>query len=613
MKLNKKYISTLIFFLVAIVSLSNAFQNDANNDDDKINQGVSDMINKPSQSLYDQIVSRLFHHHDSHIEIEKSIQQFGNFWNSLKKTAEKHQKRQQLKTTGDSVNTDTTTSSGESKQDVRDHQHLEQQQDKHHSHKHNHKGFHYNSKNKDNKLVEIGIAVKATLGKKPITDGLTEWLDRNPQELQATASLVGQTLDNSICNSGILQSSSETTNTCNGGEECFIHEMLCNSKYVLVDKNTHLADYDLKQCQVLTMYCPKTNEPVKYIDFKQQYGLNSCKLNSTKCSTDLLSSCEIDVVCDKFTQFNTEKYGFYCVNNQLLCNNVVVPYDEYNKHSDDIKNGKCSTVQVPCTSTNDQCLRLSLNCPTPNNCTLNQQVNSCKEYYCTRSLNTTSCDCPVDYTGTNCQSSEPFTCDVVINSPSTMCKGADFLLSPNPCFSFSHSDKVKFNYSLKCSFLKAPKSPKHKFTYWVDQPKFKISKPAVWEFLSENINLYRLFNNSLLNVIQLDNQQIAGQSPIWVNTTLANIPQNYWIAKRVYTEVSLSTPIPQTSRNGRVADNTLTMAKYFIYAHDYPDRENTNSGIPDWKLAIFIVLGVVCTIALAIAAFIFYRMKLKVN
>jgi len=620
-----KYILfTFTLFLILTISFSNAFQNEERKDDDKVNTAVSDMLNKPSQSLYDQIVSRLFHHSDNFIEIEKSIEQFGHFWNSLKKAAERHQQKKQNtleSSTTTSNSDDSSNNEQEQQQIVQDHKHNQEKKQRHSSS--HHKGFHYNSKNKNDK-VEIDINAKATLGKKPISDGLNNWLNKNGNAAaQIVESIIESVVDTntanavtattSTCNGGVIQSSSQSTNTCNGGETCYINQMICNGQTINVDSNTHVNDYDIKSCQILSMYCPKTSEPLKYINFKQQYGLNQCFLNSTQCPTNYLSDCTIDVLCDKYTSFNKEKYGYYCVNNQLVCNNDIIPYDKYSQYSDDIKNGNCKVQPIACTSNNnDQCLKLSLNCPTPNNCTLNQQELSCSDYFCTRSLNTTSCDCPVDFSGSNCQKSQPFSCDIIINSPSTTCRGSDFLLSPKPCFTFSYSDKVSYSYSLRCSFLTTPKPTKHAFKYWVDTPKFKISNPVDWELLSENINLYRIFNNSLLNIIKLDNEQIAGKSPIFVNTTLSNIPSQYWIAKRVYTEVSLSTESPQTSKNG-VVENTLTVAKFYMYARDYPDRENSNNGIADWKLALFIILGVACAIGLAIAAFIFYRMKLKVN
>ncbi|KYQ88681.1 hypothetical protein DLAC_10863 [Tieghemostelium lacteum] len=394
-------------------------------------------------------------------------------------------------------------------------------------------------------------------------------------------------ISNSTCALGNLMFSDDNVDTCQGEGNCYINEMICNGVLITLENNNKVllnSTYPYDECQLVSMYCPHSSQPLTIFNFKEQWGYQDCYIYTLTCNDNYLNDCILSqVVCDSFTVFNKDYFGFTCSTNRLVCNGKIIPRNQYQNYSNEISNGQCLVKNSRCSGKNDECLSMNINCDDEGvNCQLKVNSDTTCIGQCFGQRNVSSCECPDDFTGRNCAELTPFKCDIVFNSPKPQCTGSrDLILTSQDCFSFSLSDQTNFNMNLNCYFDPPVKSSSQsQFAYWIDTPNFKVSQQDNWIFAMEILNLNRLYNNSLVNTLVLEKDQIIGQKSIWNNRTLSDIPSEYWIAKRVYNEIFLGT---------KYQNKTIT--RYFIKATDYPSNEPAQASSK--KKTILIVFGVI--------------------
>ncbi|KAN0036045.1 hypothetical protein ACTA71_005345 [Dictyostelium dimigraforme] len=652
--------------------------------------------NKPPPSLFEQMGNRLFYHNDHFSDISNSIQQFGEFIQNLKNGNLKNQllsKRDNLKKKSNNGNSIGSGSDNEIHDENYYYEHytpspllspsnsiIAQQQLKQlekkqarYGNKANHqfKTFN-NNNNNDNRISrnflstdenEINQIIGKELGKHPITEDLEEWFENNKEQIQQKSSnllkdsIRGNSIDNklygsnvaSVCNSGVLVTTPTLTNTCEG-QVCYINEMKCNGQNITITSSTpYDPNFNYNTCQINSIYCPNSFSIVKIYDFKSLYGLNQCNTIKFKCDKEYLSECKIDdIVCDGNTQFGGDTinmFGFQCTNERLVCDGVIVPTNKYKQYNQSISNGDCIIQNYPCQSTTEPILDINQIC-NPNvttgfkNCSISYKATGSAASNCSRDLPTYSCECPMDWMGKLCSKPTPIICELNLISPKPNCSGDNFILSQSHCFTFTKNSSPSFKFNLDCFFAVNNPTPTYNFKYWINNQNLKISNPVTWSLSSEYINFYRLFNTSMRNEYVLSKEQISGTQPVWFNSTqISQITDQYFIAKRLYTEISLITPTSYNPNSGSsssssssysndfsgsidtgsmnnllssTSTNTATLSKFFIYVSDYPITSHPSPSMSKLKLTLIIV-GSFLAFVLLVAAFIFYKNKLKVN
>eukprot|EP01132_Coremiostelium_polycephalum_P001144 gene1144-1451_t len=397
--------------------------------------------------------------------------------------------------------------------------------------------------------------------------------------------------DTDVCNDGKLSQSPTEQNVCQG-QTCYLDSIECGGVVINVTKNTnmdHPTNYYYDNCIVKSIKCPTSPQPIKIFDFKEFYGYKKCVIKNMTCKNDnKLDHCVVtNVLCDGNTLFGSETFGYKCTRDQLVCDGKVVPRNQFKQMQPQIANGQCQVQRIACQSPNDECMDLKIKCnDTVNNkdCTLNIiQDQPCKNL-CQQKINTFKCICPADFDGTLCEDYKDFSCQLDFVSPKPACTGIDFILTDTDCFPYYLKNQSLIGAKLICQFDTTPPPPTdgYKFNYWIDNPNFKISKPVTWTFSSEIINFNHLFDQSQLKNQDLEKTQISGQELVWVNTTLIDVPPEYWIAKRIYFEINLETHISKS-----------LISRYFVNANDYPDNQETSQKFADWKIAIIVIFSVI--------------------
>ncbi|EGG25083.1 hypothetical protein DFA_03329 [Cavenderia fasciculata] len=387
-------------------------------------------------------------------------------------------------------------------------------------------------------------------------------------------------------NIGVLTYDNQLTNTCQPSQSipCRPVTMVCNNQTINVDITTPVDNsIDYNQCQLLEMKC-LSNQPNDNINFQNQYKLNYCSMSMT-CTTGQLWQCEIqNVICDTSTSFNSQVFGFKCINEQLVCNGVVIPKSLYTTTivQYQITSGQCKVQTIPCNPT-DECLSLDIDCKSQGtDCSLQIDQDTVCADYCVRSVNTSACACPADYNSPTCGSQTPFTCNLQTIQPTPNCTG-DMVLTTQKCFEYSLSDTASFGYLMNCHFTQSVDSSNpNNFPYWINLPNFKLSNPVQWQLKTDIINFYQLYTDfDNTSTTPITKEQMMGQSMLWVNTTLSSIPANRWISKRSYFEIGLVT-----------GNANLTISRFYINAIDYPDNAIV-SHVSTWKKTLIIVI---CTL-----------------
>ncbi|KAN0036443.1 hypothetical protein ACTFIV_001738 [Dictyostelium citrinum] len=653
---------------------------------------------KPPPSLFEQIGNRLFYHNDHFSDISNSIQQFGEFIETLKNGKFKDQLKSKRELNKKKLNNKDDSGSNEIHDENYYYEHytpspllspsnsiIAQQQLKQLEKKqarygnkanHQYKTLNINNNNnyrinrnflstEENKLNEL---IGKELGKHPITEDLEEWFENNKEQLkQKSNSLLKSNKDGnvaddddginsklygsnaaSVCGSGVLVTTPTQTNTCQG-QVCYINEMKCNGQNETITTSTpYDPTFNYDACQINSIYCPNSLSVVKIYDLKSLYGLNQCNTIKFQCDKEYLSECKIDdLVCDGNTQFGDTigMFGFQCSNKRLVCDGVIVPIEKYKQYNQSISKGDCIIQNYPCASTTEPLLNINQVC-NPNvtsgfkNCSISYQVIGSASSKCPRDLPSYSCECPMDWMGKLCNKQTPIICELNLVSPKPNCSGDNFILSQSHCFTFTKNSSPSFKFNLDCFFAVNNPTPTYNFKYWINNPNLKISNPVTWSLSSEYINFYRLFNTSMRNEYVLTKDQIGGTQPVWFNSTqISKITDQYFIAKRLYTEISIITPSSNnpngdsssSSGSGSISNgdsidtgsmnnllstttstNTATLSKFFIYVSDYPITSHPSPSMSKLKLALIIV-GSFLAFVLLVAAFIFYKNKLKVN
>ncbi|EFA74705.1 hypothetical protein PPL_11534 [Heterostelium album PN500] len=346
-----------------------------------------------------------------------------------------------------------------------------------------------------------------------------------------------------LCNSlGYLTFSNEQQNTCQGST-CAPAQLICDGNSIIVNKRTpYDPDYDYSKCRLVSMNCKDNKQPINIYNLQDQYKLKSCQIKQMKCSSQFLYQCQLlDVNCDNTTSFGINTFGFSCSNQQLVCgdNNTVVPPANFTQYNTQIKNGECSVQNIPCTP-KDECLLLDLECKDKNqNCSVTIEQQLPCMLGCNANLNTSSCDCPSDFSSMKCDQPTPITCSLNLVSPQSKCPGENYVMSKKTCFEFDYHGMSNFSFNLDCHFVDPVPTSKHNFTYWIDLPNLKLSTPVSWSISNSIIDFNRLYDYSFSSTNPITREEIMQLGPIWINTTLSQIPSTYWIAKRLYFETVL--------------------------------------------------------------------------
>eukprot|EP01119_Soliformovum_irregulare_P025025 TRINITY_DN9135_c0_g1_i2.p1 TRINITY_DN9135_c0_g1~~TRINITY_DN9135_c0_g1_i2.p1 ORF type:complete len:409 (-),score=70.58 TRINITY_DN9135_c0_g1_i2:613-1839(-) len=168
----------------------------------------------------------------------------------------------------------------------------------------------------------------------------------------------------SPCGLGILKTSPIIQNTCIG-RICSIIELDCSNETIRSENQTMVTD--IEDCLVTKMLCKDAESNlISEVDMQDQYNTGNCQIERMRCQGIVMDNitesmvfdpdCQAEIMCDDFRVYGFDRYGYYCANQQLICDGMVISPDEVNEISDQ---ANCTVSQVRCinvtsTSTCDQ-------------------------------------------------------------------------------------------------------------------------------------------------------------------------------------------------------------------------------------------------------------------
>jgi hypothetical protein len=223
---------------------------------------------------------------------------------------------------------------------------------------------------------------------------------------------------------------------------------------------------------------------------------------------------------------------------------------------------------------------------------------------CVTPVSVTTCRCPTDRFGDRCQYRRRMECDAAVRAPAPECRQPtrlrDELLSADrACFSVPENSNISFSYRLACEFADVPTQqlpaflrrlliaaadlgvpaaqgaldgimdnrtaalealleqfnetvyrvgadPRNAidetFSYFVlKRGAFALSEPPFWHLNEKLFDMMQLLDDSQVVGVALSADAMRGDALVTVNRSLADVPQRFRTASRLYAELRWST------------------------------------------------------------------------
>jgi len=167
------------------------------------------------------------------------------------------------------------------------------------------------------------------------------------------------------------------------------------------------------------------------------------------------------------------------------------------------------------------------------------------------------------------------------------------------------NSNASLEYKLYCKFTSdiviTPAIEAANFSYYVENSNFTISKQVYWTLRYKLWNFNVLSDDGGSQYFRLTQEQLAGIDSIWFNTSLYNIPDQYWHGNRLYAEISWTLSIPPVQ--------SKFLKRLFL---DSPEKKVNYSSTLSNSKTLDIVLGLMIPlIVIALVIFIFRRRILQ--
>jgi hypothetical protein len=175
-----------------------------------------------------------------------------------------------------------------------------------------------------------------------------------------------------------------------------------------------------------------------------------------------------------------------------------------------------------------------------------------------------SCICPDDYVGNNCEKDRYVSCSASLVSPIPNCdhpirKGNENNEQQNCLIFDPQHPNVTLRFNLQCAFLNSSDinqtlNSLYNFSYVIDNGKveliticiwltflqFRSTKGVIWVLQLKIYNFNALSDPGATFFLDLSTQSLNGTEDIFFNFSLADIPERYWQGNRLYIEMGTS-------------------------------------------------------------------------
>ena len=372
-----------------------------------------------------------------------------------------------------------------------------------------------------------------------------------PQTARAAARRDNSTL----CNAGVATESSQLLNTCGTNRVCRVTAFTTTGSSSATITTAASVFLNNESFDITKMQCDGLP-----VDLVADHGASHCHVTKLGCSEDTaLADCDVAVLCSEpeYLAFGLGDgiFAYRCSTDALVCNGTTV--DNPAEYSGEVLPPNCSVQRAPCDAAS-MCFGLSV---ADENSTL--QIDSALPcaLSCVRTVNGTQCQCPADYTGTQCDEPVPIKCSAYLVAPLPSCitSAADnMLVYDKPCLVYDGlaGARLEMSWRISCQFADAQRvvsdSNSSNFTYWLDTPNLRLSSEPEWVARISAYQFTKLHSDSRAAVnssTKLTRAQILGEEPVVLAITPS---EQFVVGGRVYAELAFDSAAAPPGMEGAV-------------------------------------------------------------
>lgn len=435
-----------------------------------------------------------------------------------------------------------------------------------------------------------------------------------------------------------------------GQRDCFVHELMCDGVRATPDKYFG----DRSHCDV-RVRCDRGRVEYGYDAFGWR-----CTNQTLVCDTATPPKCTVEQVgCN-----GIDPPRFIVPN---ATNGTTTTTTTTATTTSSSTTTTSTTAVTPAPTSPPTCVQYTQACPT---CAFIAMPVACGPG-CVASVNATTCRCPSDFYGDRCQYERAFQCDVALREPRPSCRQptniADELLSADrACFNVAENSSVAFSYQMRCEFADTPTqqlpafvrnlllagadlgipaaqdaldgimdnrtaalerlleqfnetvyrigadprtSIDNNFTYFVVKPgAFALSEPPYWHVTEKYFDMMQIMDDSLALGVSLSLAAMRGDEVFAVNRSLADIPQRFRTAGRLYAELRW-TPDWGVPPNGTQSKRVLRRHFVDIVAQRPDVGASGDTGVSSTVVGAVIAVAAILIIVLVIVLLLLRRRR----
>lgn len=361
-----------------------------------------------------------------------------------------------------------------------------------------------------------------------------------------------------------------------------------NSDYKPVDPNCHIINIPCDNvspnavCSDLNITCPEdwtqsvcknhvnwtTTCPNGYIPLELRSLI--CKGEEViydKNFNRSIHSCE-SVRSVKFGEkirYLPDDEGTICRIMDLYCNGTYIPF-LFNNIPD-----SCSVGHIFCFNTDDiteGCTTYNIGCST-NQCHYREREYKCRNK-CTQYGLGETCDCPIDYYGSNCEYSRSIQCSFDISKSDILneCENKQFSAIYPSCTKKKRNDIFGIEGKLNCwfpagSIEELNRSVVTNFDYEVLGDQIVLYKAANWTLMIKVFNFMHYFDLKASPQIRLDVDQMTGKKPIDLKLNISQLDDKWLLGGKIFTELKFKDQeCPQSMNNKAMTTVRIELTDY---------------------------------------------------
>jgi len=424
-------------------------------------------------------------------------------------------------------------------------------------------------------------------------------------------------------------------------EDCYVRTRPCDSVSGRCQSMEKSCEGDINpntNCATHKEIVPCSTNANYSTCYLSQVSCNGSSLNTSSISSgSQLKGCIVQSVNCKANNVNNAvditSIRQNCTIKQLSCgvsNTSVFPNSATKKNTYNGSASDCIVKELTCSPDSSldpltaNCTALQPVCSYQQPCDIEEQQFTCQNTSsCNQPLNVSICICPDDFVGDFCDQRRAMNCSLTLLSPIPNCDNElnnldnsvdDRLLSADrACLVYGINEVVTMHYSLACQFTQAPAPlPANiSFPYWLNTPKFRLSRPANWTMRFKMFNFNKLSDKGMMMLPSLTQAQLTGAT-IEFRFLLNSVPDRFWAGNRLYLEVGWT-------RNEVFTDEPRppgvpvghTMDRRFIDSADY-HGVGTEEPVDHTKRDIGLGVGIPAAV-LVLTAYLVHRYRARVS